>query len=118
MQVAFMDKSTGEQIKVPAESMGICKAGGILYESAYLTKAEETIPLLFKSRGGSLKELSQWLTNASALELDLRQGIDQCEVSGNFDAQQPQKILSSLRNLGYTIEQSGPRSYRLSGGCQ
>ncbi len=116
--VSFTDKSTGEQIKVPTASMGICKEGGLLYESSFRTKAEETIPYVFKSRGGSLLELRDWLADASDWVMNFSDEIGQCEVSGNFDAQNPQKVINNLRNLGYVIEQSGPQSFRLSGGCQ
>lgn len=113
-KVYFLDKSTREEIFIPAQQIGICQVGGILFVEPLQIEG----PLEIKMRNQPLARLFAQMERHHAWTFDLQDEIKLCPLTGTFDVSNPEKVLRQINGLSsFNISKVEEDVYRISGTC-
>ena len=111
-KVEFMDKTSGDEIKLTANEMGICREGGFLEKEVFQSK---NAPKTYNMQGKSVAIVVLWLESVSELKLDFSEKIKDCMVSGFFTVD---NAIEKFEALGFNVKEDKNGAYLISGDCQ
>ena len=113
-KVYFLDKSTRQEIFIPAKQTGICQAGGILFQEPTEIKG----PLEVKMRNQPLARLFAQIERHHSWTFNLDKEIRQCPLTGTFDVSNPEKVLRQINGFSsFNVSREEENIYRISGTC-
>lgn len=118
-EVVFKERETADSLILNANTRGICIPGRTLAKKR-LNPEERNLPArLFKAQNISLRDLQKELFRWNSVYLVLPNHLAECPISiGPVNLSSRERVISGLRNLGFSVDSSRPDTLLLNGVCR